>query len=706
MNNDNYQGYQSMVTDVVTALTDLTKNCQSLEMEGKAQELQKMSDHLKNHIFSVGIMGEFKRGKSTVINALLGQEIVPADVVPCSATLNYVRWDANKHAQVYFKDGRTEEVPVDELPNYITKITEESEQNSENVDKAVVYYPSPFCQNGVQIVDTPGLNDDERMTAISENVIPTMDAIIMVIVAQSPFSQSEAEFVRNKLMLSDLGRVIFVVNKIDLIDEDERDRLLEHIKEKIAKSVMQKMELVYGADSKEYQDALSKVGDIHLISVSAKKALKSKINNKPEMFEESGFGEFEGALSHLLTSERGILDLIHPVNTIMSTSKEALEMANMRMEAMNMDADEFEKVQNESLEELEKTREDKKEEIDSLKAKGRTLYQDMLPEVAAAYDDIANQMSAFVSQYPISESDVANEDSVKAFSAKMSQQVNSQIEGILAVHTERIQHKVSEQLGRDIAQMEQFGIRVNNSLQNIQFAVKSKNATLDSAKANIGAVVGDTVIDFAGMIGLNMLTGGALPCVGAIVSGYKEDGIKGAAVGGAAGAAVGLGTIVGIMAATGGLALPGLIIASVSSSIAGKGIRSLLFKKNGSGAAGFSASDNPVDQVRSQLYESVNASIDEIRRQNSLENWLKDTCDRMYSSMADSIDTEWENSLTSVEKSLAEIKINLQLNEEKRKNKVEELQEEIDEITKIVKSIEPIQNRLKSALENGRKENE
>ncbi len=78
----------------------------------------------------------------------------------------------------------------------------------------------------------------------------------------------------------------------------------------------------------------------------------------------------------------------------------------------------------------------------------------------------------------------------------------------------------------------------------------------------------------------------------------------------------------------------------------------------------------------------------------------------MYSSMADSIDTEWENSLTSVEKSLAEIKVNLQLNEEKRKNKVEELQEEIDEITKIVKTIEPIQNRLKSALENGRKENE
>ena len=74
--------------------------------------------------------------------------------------------------------------------------------------------------------------------------------------------------------------------------------------------------------------------------------------------------------------------------------------------------------------------------------------------------------------------------------------------------------------------------------------------------------------------------------------------------------------------------------------------------------------------------------------------------------MADSIDTEWENSLTSVEKSLSEIKLNLQLNEEKRKSKIEDLQKEIDDITNVVKSIEPIQSRLMAALESGRKEEE
>ena len=162
----------------------------------------------------------------------------------------------------------------------------------------------------MQIVDTPGLNDDERMTAISENVIPTLNAIIMVIVPQSPFSASEAEFVRSKVMTSDLGRIIFVVNKIDLVDEDERQRILDHIKDKISTSVLDKTARVYGEDSPEYRSATEKIGSIKLIPVSAKRALKGKMKNSPDMVGESGYKEFEEALSYLLTEERGLLDLL------------------------------------------------------------------------------------------------------------------------------------------------------------------------------------------------------------------------------------------------------------------------------------------------------------------------------------------------------------------------------------------------------------
>ena len=389
MGENSYLNYQNMVTDVTNSISRLDDVCRHLSMNAQADELKSMSGKLKNHIFSVGIMGEFKRGKSTVINALLGQKIVPQNVVPCSATLNYVRWDTEKKAEIHFKDGKITQVSVDELENYVTKITKQAEETAANVDKAVVYFPCQFCQNGVQIVDTPGLNDDERMEQISEQVIPTLDAIIMVITAKSPFSMSEAEFVRNKVMTSDMGRIIFLVNQIDTIDEDERDQLLRHIKIKIQESVLEKTALVYGEDSVEYKATKDKIGSIRLLPVSALQALKGKTKGKPELYEESGYPEFEKALTVLLTEEKGLLELIHPINQLLGTAKEAKEIIGTRLNALKISSEEFEKVQKDSIKTIEDTRAKKKQEIKTLKGKGKTLYAELLPEVNSIYNEIA-----------------------------------------------------------------------------------------------------------------------------------------------------------------------------------------------------------------------------------------------------------------------------------------------------------------------------
>ena len=76
-------------------------------------------------------------------------------------------------------------------------------------------------ENGVTIIDTPGLNDDEAMTNVTLSVLPQIDAAIMVMMAGSPFSQYECDFLENKVITSDLGRVLFVVTGIDLYDEDD-----------------------------------------------------------------------------------------------------------------------------------------------------------------------------------------------------------------------------------------------------------------------------------------------------------------------------------------------------------------------------------------------------------------------------------------------------------------------------------------------------
>lgn len=680
MEQNSYKNYQGMVTAVTTGIAQMNGVCRQLAMETQADELDGLGKRLQEHVFSVGIMGEFKRGKSTVINALLGQEIVPADVVPCSATLNYVKWDANKRAEIHFKDGTKTEVSVDELANYVTKITEASAQNAENVEDAVVYYPCPFCQNGVQIVDTPGLNDDERMTEISEKVIPTLDAIIMVVTADSPFSQSEAEFVRNKVMSSDLGRIIFLVNKIDLIDEDDRPRLLSSIREKIQSSVLGKMELVYGKDSKEYQSAKDKIGEIRLLPVSAKKALKGKLKNDAAMLQNSGYTEFESALSKLLTEERGMLELIHPVNQLLSAGKETTQTIETRLDALAMSTAEFEEVQKDSIAKIEETRNRKKEEIHTLRTKGKTLYANLLPEIEPLYADMESSLSAYVQTCEIRESDIATDAARQNFSAEMSQTLNHEIENQLSVQLERLQVKIQEQLGRDIDNMEGFAREFEEALSEIHINLR------DSAAEKNGTAIASALIDGIGNYALVNIFDGLLPGIGGLISGFKEHGIKGAVVGGLTGAGITVALSL-LLPITG---LPFALIAGIAGSFGGKKITQLVFGKKERAVN--------MEKIRDSLLASVQQALNELRANGVLENWLQDTCEKTYNQVADNMDQEWENSLQTLESTLSQIKIDLEMNAENRKKIEQKMQEHSEIIQNVLTNVQPIYSKLSAAL--------
>lgn len=685
MGNENYIGYQSMLTSVTTGMAQLDGICKRLSMEGQATELKNLEERLKNHIFSVGIMGEFRRGKSTVINALLGQEIVPADIVPCSATLNYVKWNVNKGAEIYFKDGTVQSVDVEDLAKYVTKITKESEKVSATVEKAVVYYPCQFCQNGVQIIDTPGLNDDERMSDISEKVIPTLDAIIMVIVPDSPFSQSEAEFVRNKVMASDLGRIIFIVNKIDTIDEDDRDRLLTSIRDKIQTSVLDKMAKVYGEDSDEYKNTVDKLGSIKLLPVSARKALKGKIKNNPAMLEDSGYADFESTLSHLLTEERGTLELMHPVNQLFSVSAEALRIIETRLATLNMEAEEFERKQNEALAQLKETRERKKAEIEALKNKGVTLYATLLPDLAGVYDEINVVLCDFVDNYEISEAVVQDQASITAFSEQISTEIDAKMQDILSIHTERLIYRIQEQLGIDIEGLEGFGKEFNERMNDIHVGL-SLNGTSE------GSALTNSLIDAGVVYASSLIFGAAIPGVGGLVAGFRDHGVKGAVVGGLSGAASGF-AAAALAMSIGVAGIPLALIMGAVSAFGGKAITNLIFGSKKAPASN-------VEKIRNSLMATVSNMLDEFKRSSSLENWLKETCESSYNSIADDIDQEWENTLASMESTLTQIKVDLEMGAATKAKTESDMRAYATEISEIITAMKPIKDKLSMSLQN------
>ena len=684
-----YFNYQAMLSQVNESMADLGDVCDELGLKEYADSLKTSREHMKNRVFSVGVMGEFRRGKSTVINALLGRDIVPSDIVPTSATLNYIRWDAAPRADIIFKDGTSKEVPVDDLSKYITKITKESEEIAATVDRSVVYYPCPFCQNGVEIVDTPGLNDDERMTAISEQVIPTLDAIIMVLVPDSPFSQSEAEFVRTKVMTSDLGRIIFVVNKIDNIRPKERPRLLAHIKEKIEASVLAKMAEMYGEDSREYQDAQTKIGGIRLYPISARDALEGKLDNDYELLEKSGMPDFEAVLSKLLTEERGMLELISPVNSILSIAKEAEHTIHMRMDAMQMETEEFEKVQKEAIEKIKKGRETKKTEIEAVKARAGSLYNDLLPQVNAGYAAVEEQLQSYIDHFTITKDDVKDKTATEATADRFVKGAEQEAMSLLSACTEKMEVEIQNRVGDEIVEISKFAQELSEDLAKTQMKITKKDS---GSMFDWGVVAVDALTNGVGLIG-----------IGGVLSGFKENGLPGALVGGGVGFLAGysayIATSVGGIALglTGGaLILPVIVASGMVSTFAGKGAVKKLFGKN---------REKEIAALRAELHKYVDQYMVDLRMKRPLETWLRDTTNTTYKAVAEQLNQDVESTLLSMENNLTRIKLDLQKNATQRRQILSDMERLGQTLQDVCAKITPVKERLASALNYQPQEN-
>ena len=274
------------------------------EVVAAAQQQRQRSEE---HRFSVAVVGDFKRGKSTFINALLGTEVLPADILPTTATVNRVTWGIRPTAELHFHDGRpVQTIPLDHLSEYVTKHTESSLAAAAAIREAVIQYPLRFCKNGVDIIDTPGLGDEATMTAVTMRVLPEVDAAIFVIMADSPFSSSEADFLE-QLLGEGVTRVLYVVSAMDRIRKPaDRERVLVSIRDRIEQRIRKRGEQRFGSETPAFQQWMEKHGRARVYGLSGRAALEAKLEGNGELLSGSGLPAFETELEELLTASDGL----------------------------------------------------------------------------------------------------------------------------------------------------------------------------------------------------------------------------------------------------------------------------------------------------------------------------------------------------------------------------------------------------------------
>ncbi len=160
------------------------------------------------------VAGEAKRGKSTLVNALLGRPLLPMGVTPLTAVVTTVRYGKDESATAVFRTGRTESFPLTKLDDLVTERSNPG--NRRGLASVTVVVDAPVLARGVELVDTPGTGSVyAHNTAEAEAALETMDAAVLVLTADPPVSASERELMARVAKLS--VTMFVVLNKADYL---------------------------------------------------------------------------------------------------------------------------------------------------------------------------------------------------------------------------------------------------------------------------------------------------------------------------------------------------------------------------------------------------------------------------------------------------------------------------------------------------------
>ncbi|GJD18859.1 unknown protein [Rivularia sp. IAM M-261] len=295
-------------------------------------DIRVASNNLRTGVFRLMVLGDMKRGKSTFLNALIGERILPSDVNPCTAILTVLRYGAEKKVTVHFDDGKppqtmdfdTFKVKYTIDPAEAKKLEQDNKQAFPGVTHAIVEYPLPLLEKGIEIVDSPGLNDTEARNELSLGYINNCHAILFVLRASQPCTLGERRYLENYIKNRGLS-VFFLINAWDQVKEAliDPDDVLE------LREAEERLRKVFHANLAEYCDIDGhNIYDERVFELSSIQALRKRLKNPQADLDGTGFPPFMGALNTFLTRERAVSEL-RQVRTLARTAsnntKESIE---------------------------------------------------------------------------------------------------------------------------------------------------------------------------------------------------------------------------------------------------------------------------------------------------------------------------------------------------------------------------------------------
>ncbi|MEG3918128.1 dynamin family protein [Microcoleus sp. POL10_C6] len=277
-------------TEIYQDLTDYLKSALGiLELDKNSQlyrDTTSICDYLAKPTFQVAVFGPFNYGKSTLLNAMLGNRALPIDLVPTTGAAIYVNYGEELHAKITLKDGTEISEPgTDVLKRYA--ILDDARQMRDDVAAVNVYCPHPFLQTGVELLDLPGTNDREEQDNLVRDKLLTADLVVQVLDARKLMTLGERENLRDWLSDRHINTVVFVANFLNLLEPDDQKQVYNR--------------LLFVAES--FRSNLpTNISNIY--RVDALPALRARLKGDVAAAQTTGIASFESALQSIVAAQQ------------------------------------------------------------------------------------------------------------------------------------------------------------------------------------------------------------------------------------------------------------------------------------------------------------------------------------------------------------------------------------------------------------------
>lgn len=274
--------------------------------------------------FTVLVMGIFSSGKSSMMNVLLGEELLPTGFLPETAVIGELHYGETKKITMYPKKGMWEggDKPFDlinpsseEISRYasidneagINCKADDSDRIKSKFEKMVIQWPLDILKDGVVLVDSPGINDPHNNDYITKSYLPAVDAIIYVMNSQHAYEKTDKQQLAE---INDFGlrNIIFAYSYFDIIAQQGSQSQIEQLRKVLL----------------SYAMGHSDLGEEAVHFVSSLEGLKAKMDHDQSLLVRSGYDGLEKYLGKYLVENKG-RDQVKVMANAMKSYAEAME---------------------------------------------------------------------------------------------------------------------------------------------------------------------------------------------------------------------------------------------------------------------------------------------------------------------------------------------------------------------------------------------